>query len=430
MVTTSFKTTRVNKTTFLIVEEDEYGEHPYIYAKQHPKHPVLILSDTGCNAPKNQKVQVSNLREYLETCPRPELDGEPINPLVKDADGNTYPERQYIVICTHCHYDHIGGIEAFARKGTTEAADSLPSAAHDSDGATIVASGYDRSFLTKDLATHFLGGFKDPPISLPKYSIDVWANDGGRLHAEQHIGSVGHRQRAAFSVKPCRGVPTELRPGTVNTKTSLYVQARLAWRQYIVQGMKNATQASPDALDRPSATSHDLGITFLQTPGHTPDSLAWYDEAEMCLYTGDSFYERGLGFVMPIIFPKEGDLVTFFRSLAKMLDFVRARNDEEETGERDQEAEGSDLVLVPRRVKVCAAHQSCGRDAEEMILEVLALFRKIVKGEVPILYTEKVRGEDASLWLEDYKAKYSVFMPNRLVTDAKDHAVELLARAR
>ena len=51
-----------------------------------------------------------------------------------------------------------------------------------------------------------------------------------------------------------------------------------------------------------------LGIMVLHTPGHTPDSLAWYDEEEMHLSVGDSFYEEGED-GMAIQFPKEGNLI-------------------------------------------------------------------------------------------------------------------------
>lgn len=50
----SFVTKRVNKTTWLIVEDDEYGEHPFIYVKLHSKLPVAIVSDTGCAQPRKK----------------------------------------------------------------------------------------------------------------------------------------------------------------------------------------------------------------------------------------------------------------------------------------------------------------------------------------------------------------------------------------
>lgn len=49
--TSSFTASRVNPSTFLIVERDLYGEHPFIYVKIHPDKPVIVLSDTGCDEP-------------------------------------------------------------------------------------------------------------------------------------------------------------------------------------------------------------------------------------------------------------------------------------------------------------------------------------------------------------------------------------------
>lgn len=49
---TSFAAKRVNATTFLITEDDSWQERPHIYALLHPSLPVLILSDTGCDSPR------------------------------------------------------------------------------------------------------------------------------------------------------------------------------------------------------------------------------------------------------------------------------------------------------------------------------------------------------------------------------------------
>jgi hypothetical protein len=44
---TSFIIRRVNGSTFLIIEDDGYGEQPYIYVKVYPKY--LLVTDTGAN---------------------------------------------------------------------------------------------------------------------------------------------------------------------------------------------------------------------------------------------------------------------------------------------------------------------------------------------------------------------------------------------
>ena len=50
----SFTTEKVNRSTFVICEEDVYGEHPLIYVKVHPKVPIVVISDTGCDKPSEK----------------------------------------------------------------------------------------------------------------------------------------------------------------------------------------------------------------------------------------------------------------------------------------------------------------------------------------------------------------------------------------
>lgn len=55
MPSSSFSTKRLNSTTFVITEDDKYREHPLIYAKVHPKAPIIVLSDTGCDEPSEKR---------------------------------------------------------------------------------------------------------------------------------------------------------------------------------------------------------------------------------------------------------------------------------------------------------------------------------------------------------------------------------------
>lgn len=80
------------------MEDDQWDEMPFIYAKIYAN--VVVLVDTGCGgAAKDPSVQLTSLREFLETYPVEDNEGKPLNP-----DGR----KKYAVVCTHCHYDHIG----------------------------------------------------------------------------------------------------------------------------------------------------------------------------------------------------------------------------------------------------------------------------------------------------------------------------------
>ena len=192
---TVFSCKRLNSSTYLIVENDRYEEHPFIYAKVVRSPAVLLLSDTGCGGGESSTPgpPSDTLRNFLETVPVADNGDKPLNPR-KSTGG---PTLSYLIICTHCHYDHILGIPSFR--------DACPA---------ILASSNGKSFIEDDLPMHSL--CLELNIPTPEYLISYWAEDMEKI--------------------------------TYN--------------------------------DLP------LGVQILHTPGHTPDELAWYDEAErhLCMY--------------------------------------------------------------------------------------------------------------------------------------------------
>lgn len=305
-----FKHSRLNPTTFLIREDDVYEEHPFIYVKIYDDPPLIVLSDTGCGGISSE-FKPTNLREYIETYPIPTLAGKPMNP--RDANGE--PSRKYAIFCTHCHYDHILGLNFFPAGITT-----------------IVASSYDKAFVQENIAEHSL--CKDVGVDVPEYKVSYWINDR-------------------------------------------------EW--YDFNGQK-------------------LGLQVLHTPGHTPDELAFYDRGERHLYVGDSFYERVAGdksYEQAILFPKEGNLVTYMESLDRMIAFV-----EEKNAEPNQTA-----------VKIGCGHVTSAVDGLKILLAVKDFFLKVFSGQVPVVGSEEKRGESYDTWRMDGEPRFSLTAPKRIVRD-------------
>lgn len=327
--TTSFHCTRLNPTTFLIIEDDSYSEQPFIYIKLYPN--LIIVSNTGCNRPRDKTQTVTNLRHYLETYPIPSNAGRPLNP-----SG----QKPYLILCSHAHYDHILGIPSF-----------LPTQ------PSIVASSHCKSFIETDFPKHSLCKYLHIPT--PKYTITHWGS-----HLE-------------YLLHPGDGSP--------------------------------------------------LRIQLLHIPGHTPDSLAWYDIEEHHLYVGDTFYERrrkrdpddndGLPEIEQAIeFPLEGNLIDYMSSLELIISFVSFQN---ATLKRQWEEEGE--VGEKPRVLVGCGHMTVAADAEEMTREVQELFWKIIEGRLGRGRSVVKRGVEYGYWVEGEGARYAVEAPRRLVEEARRH---------
>lgn len=64
--TSSFTTERLNRSTWVIREDDVYEEHPLVYVKVHPKVPVLVVSDTGCDEPSEKHKEGKRNSAFLD----------------------------------------------------------------------------------------------------------------------------------------------------------------------------------------------------------------------------------------------------------------------------------------------------------------------------------------------------------------------------
>ncbi|OSD06316.1 Metallo-hydrolase/oxidoreductase [Trametes coccinea BRFM310] len=158
----AFTARRLTASTFLITEVDDvYDEHPFIYAKLVPAARTLLLLDTGCGgASRDPDASFTRLRDFLEHAPVDDLGEAPVN-----AGG----EMGYVVVLSHCHYDHILGVEQFA------------------EDSPVFASRHDPAFLEpKKLAEHSLCadlGIRTPSYtpSLLQHQSPVTSRDGVAL---------------------------------------------------------------------------------------------------------------------------------------------------------------------------------------------------------------------------------------------------------
>ncbi|MCJ1339512.1 hypothetical protein MMC09_004802 [Bachmanniomyces sp. S44760] len=148
-----FSDSRVNRSTLLVVENDSFEEHPFIYVKVCDSAGVIVVSDTGCGG-KGHDTIVEFLEHRLAT-----FNFQKLRDSGRVDDGAEY---EYLIICTHCHYDHILGIPSFKERKHT-----------------ILASSYDKSFIEVNLDQHSL--CQDLGISAPEYNIDHWSDDGERV---------------------------------------------------------------------------------------------------------------------------------------------------------------------------------------------------------------------------------------------------------
>ena len=307
---------KLNGTTHLIIQNDSYSEFPFIYVKLCSNPPLAVIFDTGCGADNgNNGYSPMELKEFIE------------NQVV--TDDTTY---EHLIICTHCHFDHIGGIEAFSEAG-----------------ADILASAYDREFLLPENrpANSLCEVFG---METPKYNVTHYLKDDERI---THHG-------------------------------------------------------------------RDLELQALHTPGHTPDSLAVYDEAERWLFVGDTCSQRvqempwGENQNVPIIVPLQGNWKDFLTSVQKLPGFVGS----------DEEA--TEAKSCNQCIRIASGHTTSCAAAAEMLRNVLKFSNRIANGSVPVV--AKLPGDQIApggslgdemfvFWQDDKDPEFSLIAPEKFERD-------------
>lgn len=233
----------------------------------------------------------------------------------------------YLVILSHCHYDHILGLGPILHPAK---AAGLPQSA----STLITSSSYARSFLEPRATLREHSLCNSMSLACPAYKTTQWAH---------------HNQQLSISHPRLQIIPLL------------------------------------------------LPITTLHTPGHTPDSLSWYDTEERALYVGDALYEAPA----PILFPSEGNLADWWRSVDMLIAFATGRN----------AAHGE------KRVTLSAGHFTVGVDALSCLLEVKAFMGRVLRDEVGFEEQPLKRGERFGQWQEE--GRFSLGAPLRIVTEGR-----------
>lgn len=252
----------------------------------------------------------------------------------------------YLVVLSHCHFDHIMDLKPLL--GLSEDATQSSSV-----NVTIVSSSSAQPFTTpyERLMEHSLCNIFD--VAAPSYQPSIWAADNEHITYEHPIGGI---------------------------------------------------------MRLPAITIH--------TPGHTPDSLSWYDAEERVLYVGDTCYEDesddsraalwGVERPAPIVFPSEGDLLAWWRSVEKLTAFVEERNKED--GER---------------VTLAAGHVTALVDAQTCLVAVKQFMSKVLRDKTEYKEWFPIRGESFGLWKDSAKRSgdavggFRLAAPLRLVSNAR-----------
>lgn len=271
---------------------------------------MLVLTDTGVGTTTSasndiQEPTVWTICTFLERT---------VNP------GHQIP---YLVILSHCHYDHILGLQHLLGELDVGAHPERPN-----PSLKIVSSSYKPSFVSpwSTLNLHSLCAEKG--LIAPRYNVDIWAKDSEQLQYPPIPGAI-------------------------------------------------------------------LPMTVLHTPGHTPDSLTWYDHEHRVLFVGDSLYYEetpetidttwGREPPEPIIFTVEGNVLDWWNSVEKLLTFVWRHN------------QGAEHLP---RIKLSAGHTTVNADAEACLTAAKIFMARVLRGDVPQLSAPDSQGHSRAHWTD------------------------------
>lgn len=148
--------------------------------------------------------------------------------------------------------------------------------------------------------------------------------------------------------------------------------------------------------DQTHSKSPWTGLRIIHTPGHTPDEIAIWDAGERMLFVGDTLYEHA-----PIIFPSEGSIVTWFKSVDALLELV-----------------GTEATSIS------CGHETAGEPAQKVLSGARAFMVDVVEGREPVKRRYDKRGEAFVEYVQESRL-FSLACPERLVQEAQNVASTL-----
>lgn len=335
-----------NSATYLIREHDQYGEYPNIWAKVYElagsrEKRTIILTDTGTGLNKCN----SNGKAYHTSSP---ASWNIATFLQKTLDPGC--DASYIVVTSHCHYDHIMGIQSLLNVGVD---------------LTVLTSSHRKSWVTPyhNLQKHSLCDRMS--LQAPKYDAR-WIEDASKIsyHA-----------------------------GTSLLETSITVI--------------HTPGHTPDSLSLYDAESNTLSVGDMFYEKESDETRSgsgkWKREPPMPVMFGEegniidwnASMHRVLDFVraenrrleISTATPQESYKQT---GIGSQLDFTEH--------EVDEEWAIVSTVTARRRAVLCAAHVTVAADAEIAILDMLAFMFRVQLDQVP---RKRIESGSSDLWLWD-----------------------------
>ena len=238
---------QLNLTTWLVVHNDKYYEFPYIYVKLYSHLHLAVVFDTGCGTKYSKShEQPTELKTFIE---------ERILPKSSSSD------YRFMVICTHCHFDHIGGIQPFHEVG-----------------AHIVASAFDQDFLSDENrdASSLCPAFGIPT---PTYNISQFAGDHEALshagtdlklltlhtpgHTPDSMAIYDSEERWLFTGDTCYQRVAEM-PWGEQQDVPIVFPLQGNWKHF----MSSLTKLKEFAMEQDQSAAGDAG-KVLMAAGHT-----------------------------------------------------------------------------------------------------------------------------------------------------------------